>query len=193
MNQWRLELDTEIAPKQPKAKPMSVEKALDELVGSLCDPIIVWPGGWEDTLPAWIKDAIRIERLIENARAAKEGDITATDAEACAYMYTYCLCQVPDQDWISIYQYLTTKVYSHWRTKDSGYEVPADIRVDKLTEQQERDLAHLKRFIYNARARQRQEKRRAVRREEKVEEHARRKQEQPELPFEAPATVQDKP
>jgi hypothetical protein len=180
MPQSPLALDTEVIPvsKKPKA-PMSTEKAIDELAYSLTDPVVVWPGGWEDTLPQWIKTAIKMERIIETGRAAKEGDITATDAEACAYMYTLCLCQVPDQDWISIYQYLVTKVYSRWRTQDSGFEVPADIRVDKLSDDQVRDLNHLKRFIYESRVRNRQDKRRVAKREQKE----RQKQEQRELPL----------
>jgi hypothetical protein len=32
-----------------------VEKGISEIVGALTDPIIVYPGGWGDTLPEWFK------------------------------------------------------------------------------------------------------------------------------------------
>jgi hypothetical protein len=49
----------------------SIEKGVDELVGALSDPIIVFPGGWGDTLPEWIKTAITLERLEMNMKALK--------------------------------------------------------------------------------------------------------------------------
>jgi hypothetical protein len=61
-----------------------VVKQISEVVGCLTDPIVVYPGGWGDTLPDWLKGAISVERLIENIRTLKEGEPTATDAEACA-------------------------------------------------------------------------------------------------------------
>ena len=39
-----------------------IDKQIDSLVGALMAPIIVFPGGWGDTLPDWIKGAIQIER-----------------------------------------------------------------------------------------------------------------------------------
>ena len=64
---------------------MTTEKQLDkgirEIVGVFCDPIIVMPGGWGDTLPDWLKEAITLERLIGNMEALKTGSMTATNAE----------------------------------------------------------------------------------------------------------------
>lgn len=160
------------------------DKWISELAGVFCDPIVVYPGGWEDTIPDWLKHAIKIERLLETARAAKDGDIMATDAEACAYLYTMCLCVPPDHDWTEIYQYLVTKVYRQFRSKDSGVEVPEDIRKDSLSRQQMDDLNHLKREIYHTRSQHRLEKERAERREVRKEEKERRQLEQPALPLE---------
>ena len=63
----------------------SVEKGISEIVGCLSDPIIVFPGGWGDTLPEWLKTAITLERLAMNMKALKGEEMTGTDAEACAY------------------------------------------------------------------------------------------------------------
>lgn len=155
-------------------------KGIAEALGCLSDPIIVYPGGWGDTLPGWIKEAIQTDRLIENIRASKEGEPTATDAEACAYLYTACLNFPFDDDWSQIYFYVTGQVMSRHR---GGVEVPQDLKVDKLTDQQRHDLRRLKDFIYRKRVEDRQEKERGERRRQREEAAAIKKQEQPELAF----------
>ena len=61
---------------------------VSDIVGIFTDPILVFPGGWGDTLPDWIKGAITMDRLEMGIRASKGEDETGTDAEACAYVYT---------------------------------------------------------------------------------------------------------
>ena len=107
-----------------------IEKGISEIVGVFTDPILVFPGGWGDTLPEWLKNAITLERLEMNMRALKGEEMTGTDAEACAYLYTAALTQPMDRDWGQIY--IATKVYEKWRTKDSGVTMPTDIRVESL-------------------------------------------------------------
>ncbi len=107
--------------------------------------------------------------------------MTGTDAEACAYLYTACLSQMPDHDWVKIYLYIAGKVYEKFRTKDSGVTMPEDIRVDSLNDYQMGELRRLKDWIYETRIRARQEKDRGERRERREEEAARKKQEQPSL------------
>lgn len=163
------------------ATEVQIEKGISEIVGVFCDPIIAFPGGWGDTLPDWLKNAITMERLVENVRALKEGEMTGSDAEACAYLYTACLTQAPDHDWAQIYLYIAGKVYEKHRTKDSGVAMPEDIRVESLNDEQMRDLRRLKDWIYQARIRARQDRDRAERREKREEEAAREKQERPSL------------
>jgi hypothetical protein len=74
---------------------------IDDLVGTLTDPIIVYPGGWGDSLPEWLKNAITLQRLTENMKVSKGEQPTGTDAEACAYLNTASLTKqwkrlVPD-------------------------------------------------------------------------------------------------
>jgi len=66
--------------------PNAVEKGISEIVGVVTDPILVFPGGWGDTLPEWLENAITLERLEMNMRALKGKEMTGTDAEACAYL-----------------------------------------------------------------------------------------------------------
>jgi len=156
-----------------------VQKGISEIVGAICDPIIVWPGGWGDTLPDWIKGAITLERLIENMKALKGEEMTGTDAEACAYLYTVCLTQPLDHDWTQIYLYVATKAIEKQRTPPTT--MPADIRVDLLTDYQMQKLKHLKRWIYERRARRRQEQDRAGRRQEREKAVAEKKALQPSM------------
>ncbi len=90
---------------------MTIEKGISDLVGCLTDPVIVFPGGWGDTLPEWLKTAITLERLEVNMGALKGEEMTGTDAEACAHLYTAALTQPMDHDWGQIYLYIATKIY----------------------------------------------------------------------------------
>jgi hypothetical protein len=155
----------------------SVEKGISDIVGALTDPIIVFPGGWGDTLPDWLKNAITLERLAMNMRALKGAEMTGTDAEACAYLYTASLTQPMGHDWTQIYLYIATKVYRQWGKN----EMPSDIAVDKLDDEQMRDLNRLKAWLYQRRTTIRLDRDRAERRQKKEEEAARRKAEQPAL------------
>jgi hypothetical protein len=164
-----------------RQKDAILDKGISDIVGVFFDPIIVFPGGWGDTLPEWLKHSITMERLVMNMKALKGEEMTGTDAEACAYLYTASLTQPMDHDWGQIYLYVAGKVYKGWRSKDSGVEFPDDIRVESLTKEQENDLNRLKEWIYRTRTRARQEKDRAERRQQKEEEAAKRKAEQPAL------------
>jgi len=155
----------------------TIEKGISDIVGVFADPIIVFPGGWGDTLPDWLKNAITMERLEMNVRALKGEEMTGTDAEACAYLYTACLTQPVDHDWGQIYLYIATQTYRRWGKN----EMPADIAVDSLRDDQVADLKRLKEWIYQRRTRARLELDRAERRQAKEEEAARKKAEQPAL------------
>jgi len=157
------------------------EKWIGEVVGVFCDPIIVMPGGWGDSLPDWIKTSITLERLIANVEAIKTGVMTATDAEACAYLFTASLTAPMSHNWSQVYLYIAGKVYERHRSKDSGVTMPEDIKVDKLTRNQEDDLARLKAWIYQTRIKNRLERDRGERREKKEAEAAEKKALQPSM------------
>ncbi|MBA7692005.1 hypothetical protein ES703_100561 [subsurface metagenome] len=159
----------------------TMEKGISEIVGVFTDPILVFPGGWGDSLPDWLKNAITLERLMMNVEALKTGEMTGTDAEACAYLNTVSLTQPLDHDWTQIYLYIATKVYERHRTKESGVTMPDDIKVESLNDEQVRDLNRLKAWIYKRRIEVRLDRDRAERREKKEEEAAKRKAEQPAL------------
>jgi hypothetical protein len=154
-----------------------MEQGISDLVGCLTDPVIVFPGGWGDTLPEWLKTAITLERLEVNVRALRGEETTATDAEACTYLYTAALTQPMDHDWGQIYLYIATQVYRRWGKN----EMPADIAVDSLNDEQMRELRRLKEWLYKIRTQARLERDQAERRQKREEEAAKRKVEQPAL------------
>ena len=157
--------------------PKTADSMVSDLVGTFTDPIIVFPEGWGDTLPDWLKGAITLERLEANIRVSKGEQPTGTDAEACAYLYTAGLTAPMGHDWNQIYLYVATKTYA----RHKGGEVPEDIRVEILTEYQMGELKRLKDWLYCQRVKVRQERDRANRRFEREEAEAQRKAEQPVL------------
>jgi len=154
-----------------------IEKGISDIVGALSDPIIVFPGGWGETLPEWLKNAITLERLAMNVKALKGEEMNGTDAEACAYLYTAALTQPMDHDWGHIYLYIATRTYRRWGKN----EMPSDIVVDSLNDEQMRDLNRLKDWLYRKRTQIRLDRDRAERKQRREEEAARRKVEQPAL------------
>ena len=159
----------------------TIEKGISEIVGCLTDPIVVFPGGWGDAIPDWLKSAITMERMIGDMKAMKGEEPAGTDAEACAYLMTASLTFPFDHDWTKIYLYIAGKTYSRWRTKESGVEMPEDIRVESLNDEQMRDLNRLKAWIYEKRKTARLDRDRAERRQKREEEAAATEAAQPAL------------
>ena len=155
----------------------TVENGISDIVGCLTDPIIVFPGGWGDTLPEWLKTAITMERMIGNMKALKGEEPTGTDAEACAYLMTLSLTQPMDSDWTEIYLYVTSQTYKRW---EKG-EMPADITVDSITTYQMGELNRLKAWLHHQRIKARTERDRAQRKQEKEKVEAAKKTEKPVL------------
>jgi hypothetical protein len=155
----------------------TMEQGISDLVGCLTDPVIVFPGGWGDTLPEWLKTAVTLERLEMNIRAIRGEEITGTDAEACAYLMTVSLTQPIDSDWTQIYLHIATKTCRRW----GKAEMPGDIAVDSISDYQMTELNRLKEWLYRKRTQARLERDKAERRQEKEEEATRRKAEQPAL------------
>ncbi len=154
-----------------------MEKGISDIVGCLTDPIIVFPGGWGDTIPEWLKTAITLERMIGNMKGLNGEEPTGTDSEACAYLMTVSLTQPMDSDWTQIYFYVASQTYKQW---EKG-EIPADIVVDSISDYQKGKLNRLKAWLYQRRINARQENARAERREKREQDEAQRETEQPAL------------
>ena len=153
----------------------TVEEGISDIVGCLTDPIIVFPGGWGDTLPDWLKTAITLERMMGDMKALKGEEPTGTDTEACAYLMTLSLTQPMDSDWTQIYLYMASQTYKQW----GKGEMPADIVVESINDYQIGELNRLKSWLFHQRIKGRQEKDRAERRQERKEAKVQREEERP--------------
>lgn len=143
---------------------------IDDMVGAMSDPIIVWPSPWQADIPEWIFGEIKMQRHILLMTALVDESLRglATDAEALAYMYPLCMEQPLDRDWADIYLYLGTRVMKN-NMSNRKERLPSDIARDSLTKDQTRDLDRLKRWIYERRVKARKAKARGERLEAKEE------------------------
>lgn len=157
------------------------EKGISEIVGVFTDPVIVYPSGWEDTLPDWIKTAITLERLIESMKSVKGQEPTGTNAEALAYLYPASLAFPLSRDWTEIYLYLGKTVMEYHNPFHKEEPFPADLKVRPLEDDQVRELNRLKAWLYSHRNRSRIDRDRTDRREKKEEVAAQKKEAQPAL------------
>jgi len=144
-----------------------VDGWIDDLVGALCDPIIVYPSGWQDTLPDWVKPQITLERLIMNIKVIKEGGVPVGDTEALAYIYPRTMEAPMSEQWFRIYMYVFNQAMKFKKT-----EVPEDLKSEKLSDYDMQELNQLKRWIYQQRVKHRKEKARGERRQAKEEAEA---------------------
>ena len=133
-------------PAEPPANtstPSMPKDWIEEMVGALCDPLIVFPaGGWEQDIPEKLKNELPLARLAHQMRCSK-GEASweeATDLEALIYLYPASLMAPMGEQWTRIYLYLGTKCY--------GKQLPEDIKQDSLSDYDMAQLRDLKRWIY---------------------------------------------
>ena len=135
-----------------------VDGWIDDLVGALCDPIIVYPSPWKDDLPDWIKPQITLERLVMNMKVMHEGGVPVGDTEALAYIFPRTMEEPLSEQWMRIYTYVFTQAM-----KFKKVEVPEDLRCESLSDYDMRELTDLKTWIYQKRVQHRKEKAKAER------------------------------
>ena len=144
-----------------------VDGWIDDLVGALCDPIIVYPSPWQDTLPDWIKPQITLERLIMNMKVTKEGGVPVGGTEVLAYIYPRTMDAPMSEQWFRIYMYVFNQAMKFKKT-----EVPEDLKSETLSDYDMHQLDDLKRWIYDRRVKHRKEKARGERLQAKEEAKA---------------------
>lgn len=95
--------------------------------------LVVGSASWTDTIPKWLLEEIKAERLMlgMGAIASPEAEQVG-DAEICAYLMTASLEAPLGSDYTNIYVYLTAHVLKRQRKKG----IP-----DFMTEQLERGLS----------------------------------------------------
>lgn len=156
-----------------KEEPVAVQKpprdSIEEIVGALCDPIIVfsltngYAGGWAESIPEKLKQDITPHRLVHNMLClqGKEKWDEATDLEALIYLYPASLTAPMSSEWCRIYMYLGTKYM--------GDKFPEDIRQESLSNYEMGMLRDLKRWIYKKRVEARSVRRKGAQASQKVD------------------------
>ena len=136
---------------------MTIEKKTEgwvgELLGALCDPIIVYPSPWKDDLPDWVNPQITLERLVMNIQVMHEGGVPVGDTEVLAYIFPRTMEEPLSEQWMRIYTYVFTQAM-----KFKKVEVPEDLRCESLSDYDMRELTDLKSWIYQKRVQHRKEK-----------------------------------
>lgn len=132
------------------ALPGKEDHWIEELVGALTDPLIVYPSPWMDSIPEEQKKRLPLERLAHLMRCnqGKAERDEATDLEAMLYMYPRTLEAPLSEQWVRIYLYLGTQVL----------QMPEDIQQKALTDYDMGHLRDLKRWIYQKRVEARKKK-----------------------------------
>lgn len=136
------------------------EAWIGDLVGALCDPIIVFPSPWQDDIPDWVKSQITLERLVMNIKVMKEGGVPVGGTEVLAYMFPRTMDAPMPSEWTRIYFHCFNEAMQFKKV-----EVPEDLKAEKLSEYELDQLNHLKHWIYEQRVKHRKEKARVERRQ----------------------------
>jgi hypothetical protein len=124
------------------ASDQQIQEMIEDIIGVLKDPIILYPGGWEDSLPPSIWNEITMQRFIQELRAKGKKVEEATDAEALAYIYSVSLVGPMSSEWTNIYLWLGR----HMGAKGLERMIP-----EKLSSDEQRMLTDLKRWIFKKR------------------------------------------
>jgi hypothetical protein len=127
---------------------------IDNLVGALTDPIIVFPNDWKNDIPEELKKQIPMERLIMNMKVEHEGKgVPVGDIEALVCMFPRSMEAPMSDQQMRLYTYCFTQAM-----KFRKIEPPADLKRETLDNYDMSQLNDLKRFIWDRRVKARKEK-----------------------------------
>ena len=108
--------------------------------------LVVADAGWADTIPEWLTEEVKAERMIFGLASIMKKIEEVGDAEACVYLYTLGLKVPLTEQYTRIYLYLCTTLM-----EKQGKKVPEEIKVKELDEYDSGQLKKLKRDLYKKR------------------------------------------
>ena len=115
--------------------------------------LVVADSSWAETIPDWIKEEIKEERLIHGVGDIINGTETVGDAEVLAYLYTLNLKQNVSHEISQIYFYLCGKVMKKslaFKNKELPDFIKKKLK-QGLVDDEERQLKELKYDLYRIR------------------------------------------
>ena len=114
--------------------------------------LIVANLGWSETIPEWLLEEVRAERLILGLAGIYkdlEDWQKVGDTEVLIYLYTESLTQPLSKEHFNLYLYLFNKIM-----RRRGIEIPEDLKFSRELDRYEQHiLRELKYMIYNRRGR----------------------------------------
>ena len=109
--------------------------------------LVVGDAAWADTIPEWLLDEVKAERLIYGlASLTNGGRPQVGDAEVAVYLMTASHRGSLSSEHTSIYMHLVTRLF-----RKRGKEVPEDIRREELDDWEQHELKELQDMIYQKR------------------------------------------
>ena len=112
--------------------------------------LVVADAGWAETIPSWMLDEIRSERLtLGLINILDPGSSSVGDAELCAYLYTLSLRQPLTTDYTGIYIFLMATLMK--RKDKSLLDCMEEKLKQGLTREETRKLEELRNTIHRVR------------------------------------------
>ncbi len=113
--------------------------------------LIVANKGWAESIPQWMLDEVRSERMVNGLVSAVSKKELADweligDAEVVVYLFTLSSTVPMSTEYTNIYLHLSQKLM-----KRRGIELPEDIRKEKLSEYEESVFKILKQDLVGKR------------------------------------------
>lgn len=109
--------------------------------------LVVADAGWAETTPEWLMEEVKTERLMGGmSDVIRKGKEEVGDAEVCVYLYTASLKAPMGHELTQAYLYLCTKLM-----KRRGVAVPEGVSVEKLSNDEQRELTELKQKLWKKR------------------------------------------
>jgi hypothetical protein len=144
----QLDFGLEIPKKDPPKKLPKNEKAnfVFDMMDCLTSPIIVHDSAWMDTIPKDLLSHIPMARMI----ACRKNDGMATILEVIAYLMPRTFEAPMPYGWGNIYTWCGLQYALQFKNK-TMIDAMKQIAPENLTHDEQRDIDHLRRWIYDKR------------------------------------------
>ena len=126
------------------------DRNVSDLVHCIAGPLIVFETSWADTIPDWVRQEIKLHRMLQQMRALKvpKDEKRATDIETMAYMMPCTMIAPMGRDWTEIYLWLAHKCMVDAGRPPEHIKGAAEIAPKELNEDQKRQLGDLQRWLW---------------------------------------------
>ncbi|WP_075344112.1 hypothetical protein [Tenacibaculum agarivorans] len=154
----------EPTPKKATIIEQPSKKDSEEFVFTFMDcltaPVIVYPSQWQSAIPKHVLENITISRMFTLMSGEKMASLT----ETLAYMIPRTFEHPLPYGWTNIYTWLGFQYVKSF--KRELVEMTKEVAPEQLSRDEERDLKHLRIWIYEKRVKALKERMKSIRKEE---------------------------